>query len=121
MRWKYPRTLWEGQVSLTETSSAAEEVGSARLVWTETGKTRVFSGYCVEVRWQSYHCVGEDPYTLQEALSECAKQIAALGYQLIVAGLHPRFEESGLSHNSGFGYIPRRQEAIHMMDKPQTD
>jgi len=84
-----------------------------------TGRQRVFHRYYIRVYVRDgSEFTGEDPYQLKAALSNLDHQLRAQNYLLLVAGLDPRFSESGLSFNSGFGYLPEIKDAVHMMDIP---
>ena len=83
-----------------------------------TGKQRVFHRFAIFLKIGELTIWGEDPYSLMGALIELGEAADQHGWQLLVAGLDDRFRESGLSHNTGFGYINGHGQAIHMMAVP---
>lgn len=98
-----------------------------------TGRSRVFMGYCVviDVRLPSdlgqvsRQFVGRDPHCLADAAKHCAALLAEAGLQLRAAVLRPDYVESGLSSNSGWGYIRDQGNAVKrvwmLADKDVTD
>jgi hypothetical protein len=84
-----------------------------------TGRQRVFSRWFVKITMpDGSEVVGEDPYNLRAALYDVDRQLSERGCILVAAGIEAEFAESGLSHNSGYGYLPNVSRAIHMMDLP---
>lgn len=84
-----------------------------------TGKQRVDHGFFVRIHLHDGALVtGEDRYTLRDALFDLNRQLEEKGMLLLAAGLEPRFSESGLSFNSGFGYLSDCDHAVHMMEIP---
>ncbi len=84
-----------------------------------TGKQRVFFGYYKKVvSPDGVEGTGESPATIRKALHSLGDQLANGGRRLLCAGRHDCFYESGLSFNSGFGYIEGRDGSLHMMDRP---
>lgn len=81
-----------------------------------TGKTRVFAGYFVKLALSSgTEFTGEDSHSLRSALLRLASNLSAVRLALDCAGLDPRWRESGLSENTGYGYFIFHPEAVHMM------
>lgn len=78
-----------------------------------TGKQRVFEGYQVAVLLGSDPWIGRDNHSLRAALRKVASQCESAGFRLSVAGVADGYSESGLSSNTGFGYI--QGERVHMM------
>lgn len=91
--------IWFAQMD--RLSEASFEIGVSF-----TGKQRVFHSYFINViHPDGLVTIGMDRHNLRDALFDVAKQLAQMGYTLAVAGLDDRFYETGLSHNSGLGYI----------------
>jgi len=85
----------------------------------ETGRSRVFAGYYIKVITEDgEEWVEEDPGSVRAALQALDELVAFDGGRLLCAGLHPDFYESGLSANTGFGYIESYRGAVHMMERP---
>jgi hypothetical protein len=81
-----------------------------------TGKRRVFAGYFVALVLPSgTEFTGEDEHSLRRALRRLAANLSSVRIDLQCAGLDPRWQESGLSENSGYGYFTFYPEAVHMM------
>lgn len=83
----------------------------------KTGRSRTFKTYRVvatagDEKWQ-----GEHPHSIQMALKECANQVAAQGYKFHINGIDERFAESGLSHNTGWGYLEGVDGRVHMLEQ----
>lgn len=84
-----------------------------------TGKQRVFHRYYVKVIAPDGHvAIGTSEHSLREALLDVDRQLDLRELTLLAAGTYPEFYESGLSANSGFGYLPTVDHAVHMMDMP---
>lgn len=84
-----------------------------------TGKQRVFHRFYISVvLLDGNTVVGEDPYNVLSALYVLDRELRNRGMTLLVAGLDDQFRESGLSANSGYGYLPNIDRAIHVMDTP---
>lgn len=85
----------------------------------ETGRSRVFAGYFVRVRGPDGEgWMGESALSMRKALRALDDEIAGNGGRLLCVGLDPRFRESGLSVDTGYGYIDDYPSAIHMMEHP---
>lgn len=84
-----------------------------------TGRQRVFHRYAIRLTLaDGAQLMGEDEFNLRDALRDLASQLEVRDMTIIVAGMDERFSESGLSHNSGFGYIEGVDGAVHMMSVP---
>lgn len=112
MAWRHYEVRITGQVKLTDEQAFANfETG-----FVHTGKSRVFAGYFVRVTTTNGTVfLGEDRHSIRAALSRLAGDMFAVNLILPCSGLDPRWLESGLSQNSGWGYFPPHTEAIHMM------
>lgn len=86
---------------------------------TSTGRSRVFTGYFATIALpDGRQFTGESEGSLREALVDVATQMAGSGWTLQCFGLDERWEESGLSFNTGWGYAPGYDAAVHMMMTP---
>lgn len=84
-----------------------------------TGKQRVFHRYYVKViAPNGADIIGTSEHSLREALLDVDRQLDQRELTLLAAGTYPEFYESGLSANSGYGYLPTVDHAVHMMDMP---
>lgn len=83
-----------------------------------TGRTRVFYGYYVKVFANAEVHTGIDRSNLRDALKAIALHCSENGIGLRFVGLNEHFRESGLSFNSGWGYID--QGMINMFE-PSID
>lgn len=91
-----------------------------------TGRTETFAGYYVHIweplgeagGWQ-----GEDPRLLYNALQRACEAAQADGWTVLAVGRTPRFRETGLSVNSGFGIHPAVPDRhVHMAEPlPEND
>ncbi len=83
----------------------------------ETGKQRVFAGHFVRLIFANREPItGEDEHSLRAALWKLARNIEPLGLTLNCVGLSAKFNESGLSMDTGWGYWGPHTEPMHMMD-----
>lgn len=104
MAWKHYEVQRSGIVSIIIGEEAVD--CQFRMGNITTGKQRVYQCYylCIALP-DGREAIGEDQHNLRAALLDVAKKLAEMGITLTVAGLDDRFYESGLSHNSGQGYI----------------
>jgi hypothetical protein len=84
----------------------------------ETGRQRVADGFYVVVRSPDAEYLGSDQYSLVEALRKCGATCLENDLSLDMVGLSPRYRESGLSENSGWGYHPDHAPAAVSMFAP---
>ena len=85
----------------------------------ESGKSRVYEGLYVKVRYgQILSWLGRDRWSFQKALLEVAMKARDDGYELRCAGVSPDWYETGLSSGSGYGYLKGREHegAFHICD-----
>jgi len=117
MNWKHYEPHQTGTTCVIDHVRDREcrfEMGSLN-----TGRQRVFSRYYVKVTLpDGSEITGEDPHNIRAALKDVDRQLSARHLILVAAGVEPEFSESGLSHNSGYGYLPNVDGAVHMMDLP---
>ncbi len=115
MGWRHYEGRGTGNVSLLNGEGAnISAIYESGLVL--TGRSRVFAGYYVRVTLPSEtEFTGEDEHSLRSALLRLASNLAAGKLILTCSGLDPRWRQSGLSENTGWGYFPFYPEAVHMM------
>lgn len=84
-----------------------------------TGKQRVFHAYFVQIQLPEGTAItGLDRHSVRAALYSTGDMLRERGLGLLAAGLLGDWYESGLSFNSGYGYLPTLHRAIHMMEMP---
>lgn len=84
----------------------------------ETGRSRVFHSYFVKIILADKEYLGTHEHSLRSALRNAAEACERGGLQPPWIGLDEEFRETGLSWNTGWGYIG--SAAIHMME-PSVD
>lgn len=118
MSWKKHRPRREGEchIDLNGEGVIAEfEMGII-----ETGRQRVFSGHYIMVRGpEGEEWLGEDASSMRAALRALDEDVERDGGRLLCAGLHDGFHESGLSMDTGYGYLHGYPRAVHMMERPR--
>lgn len=118
MTWKKHRPRREGecQIDLKGEGIIAEfEMGII-----ETGRQRVYSGHYIKViSPDGEEWLGEDASSVRGALRALDDEVGRDGGRLLCAGLHDGFYESGLSADTGYGYIDGYPGALHMMERPR--
>jgi hypothetical protein len=85
----------------------------------ETGRSRVFYGFYVELKHEGFDWCGEDRGCFRNALKSIGALALKDGYTICAAGLDDNFRETGLSYNSGWGYI--NDQLAHMLDPHPLD
>ena len=89
---------------------------------TFTGKQRVWVGYFVQVVGPDEKVwLAEHPHFLRGALREVEKLLNTDGWSLLAIGLAPEWHETGSSANSGYGYHPDFDHAVHMLQPERSD
>ncbi len=118
MIWKHyqPRREGECHIDLDGEDAIAEfEMGIV-----ETGRQRVFSGHYIKVLGpEGEEWLGEDASSMRAALRALDEDIGRDEGRLLCAGLLDGFHESGLSADTGYGYIDGYPRAVHMMERPR--
>lgn len=110
-----------GTSNLNEPNRELVEV-SVQLGNVTTGKQRVWAGYFMHVEGPDEKTwLAEHPHFLRGALREVEKLLNADGWSLLAIGLTPEWHETGLSANSGFGYHPDFDHAVHMLQPERRD
>lgn len=104
MNWKHYEIWRTGTVTINHVDQEAHcnfAIGGIT-----TGKQRVFHRFYIRLTLpDGAQVIGEDQHNLRSALFDVGIELNKLGITLSVAGLDERFYETGLSHNSGLGYI----------------
>lgn len=95
--------------------SSTDLAGTYKLVSVATGRSKVFWGYRLTLEVDGRQFVGEDQHNMIDAVRQCGYVMQAAGYTLCVNAMSDSFQESGLSANSGYGYIHGREGPEHMM------
>lgn len=114
MAWKKYRSLKSGQCHVDMKGEG--EVFAFQMGLIETGQCRVFAGYYIKVTDEDgEEWTGEDGASVLGALRALDDDIGQSGGRLLCAGLRDDFYESGLSANSGFGYLKGSATPIHVM------
>lgn len=117
MNWRHYESWQTGKTCVIEgkySYTCPFEIGQIA-----TGKQRVFHGFFVRIHLHDGTLVtGEDRHTLRDTLFDLNRQLEDRGMLLLAAGLEPRFSESALSFNTGFGYLSDCDHAVHMMEIP---
>lgn len=120
MAWKNYSVWNSGTVAIIDGNSASRDA-RFEIGVIETGRQRVFHRFYLRLTLPDGETIlGEDPYNVYTAVLDANEQLEARNSQMIAAGVEPGFYESGLSHNSGYGYLPGFDVAIHMMDMPPS-
>jgi hypothetical protein len=115
MAWRHYETRNEGTVSLCDGKDATV-LATYRHGIVSTGRSRVFAGHFVQVILPSgTEFTGEDEHSLRSALLRLASSLSSVDLITTCSGLDPRWRESGLSENTGWGYFVFYPEAVHMM------
>lgn len=120
-RWRHYESRHSGECTVSE--EGEEKLVSYDLGIVETGRSRVFGGYFVQIVVSPTEQVtAEDEHSLIAALWRLARNASARGLHLHCAGLSGQWRESGLSENTGWGYFGRHQQPTWMMDElPSRD
>lgn len=117
MAWKHYEPWTRGKTCIIDGDYAIDapfEMGAVT-----TGRQRVFHRYYIRVHMLDGSLLtGEDEGSVRAALLALDRMCGASGLALLVAGLDDSFRESGCSANSGFGYCPEVDRAVHMMELP---
>lgn len=114
MTWENQTLLQHGVCRVTN-RNGAELGGRYELVSVDTGRSKVFWGYRLTVDVEEKQFSGESRHNMISAVRQCGANMRAAGLELHVNAMNESFQESGLSANSGYGYIDGHQKAVHMM------
>ena len=80
-----------------------------------TGKTRVFAGYYCTMDCNGLMLIKEHTSDLHICLLSVINDLAILGYTLNLYG-QAEFTLTGLSYNTGYGYVPFIRGPVLMID-----
>jgi hypothetical protein len=117
MDWKHYEARQSGRCHIDIAGNG--EVADFELGLVETGRSRVFWGHYIKiVDLDGETWIGESPVSLRKALRALDDEVASAGGRLLCAGLHHRFSESGLSVDTGYGYLEGRDGPVHLMERP---
>lgn len=120
MTWRHYEVRSRGNIDVTD-SGLLYIQASYSLGIVSTGKSRVFAGYYVTLVLASgTEFTGEDEHSLRSALLRLGSNLSAVNLAITCSGLDPRWRESGLSENTGWGYFVFWPEAVHMMSPVPT-
>ena len=109
---RFREIVTEGTAKEIELKLAHVEIGTCA-----TGRARVFAGYFLRVISDDGRMwLGEDDHSLRLALREVEAKMTVEGCGLDAIGLSPEWQESGLSANSGYGFYPDFDRAVHMLE-----
>ena len=90
-----------------------------------TGRAQVFHRIYIRIHLPNGDTVtGEDEHNVRGGLFTVDAELESRGLILLAAGLSDEWSESGLTHNSGFGYVPGFNRPVHMLEMfplPETD
>jgi ADP-ribosyl-[dinitrogen reductase] hydrolase len=121
MSWEHFTSLRAGHVTIYSNDGRA--VGAIySLGSVNTGKSGVFHGYRLTVQVNRRHYAGSDTRSLLGAIKSCNQELQQDGLKMRVIALtsdssgQSGFSESGLSHGTGWGYLPEQSKPVHMMD-----
>ena len=115
MEWRHYDVRAAGMVTVLDNNGLPIEV-PYELGFVDNGRSRVFSGYFVRVRLDTEGVTSsEDEHSFFRAVRKLAALLDKMCLTLICAGTDPRWAESGLSFNSGWGYLPDHDDPVHIM------
>jgi hypothetical protein len=103
---------------LIQVGNASKKAQVARVQYgsVTTGKQRVWVGYFVQVvDVNGREWLAEDPHSLRRALRKVEACLNEASLSLAVVGLSSDWSETGLSANTGYGYVPNASGPIHML------
>lgn len=117
MGWKHYQAWDEGKTCVIQGDDAVDckyEIGAIC-----TGKQRVFHRYYIRIHLpDGFSVIGEHEYNVRAALFALNRELKIHDMCLLAAGLDEQWAETGLSHNSGFGYFPDSNSVVNMMSLP---
>jgi hypothetical protein len=115
MGWRHYDVRAAGMVTILGKSGVPVAV-PYELGFVDTGRSRVFAGYFVRVTLDTEGVISsEDDHSFFRAVCKLAALLKEMSLTLICAGTDPRWAESGLSFNSGWGYLPDHDAPVHIM------
>jgi hypothetical protein len=115
MGWRHYDVRAAGLVSILGKNGVPVAV-PYELGFIDTGRSRVFAGYFVRVTLQTEGVISSaDDHSFFRAVRKLAALLNEMSLTLTCAGTDPRWAESGLSFNSGWGYLPDHDAPVHIM------
>ena len=119
MAWRHREVRAQGKALIVQDGAPiAADYGMGIIT---TGRARVFAGHFISLTLPSgVEFSSEDEGSMRDALHALAHSLAVVDLELRCAGMEADFIESGLSLDTGFGYLPGYDGAIHMLDVPPT-
>lgn len=119
MNWRHYQARETGKVCVIDEKYAMTcfvEIGQIC-----TGKQYAFHRYYVRVHLHDGSVVtGEDEHNVRSALFAVSAELESRGLVLLAAGLDDEWSESGLSHNTCFGFVTGVNRPVHMLELPIT-
>jgi len=118
MAWEHFDVFDSGTCLVRNLTSGKTQEWAYLFGYVTTGKQRVFMNYRLVIKEKETgrSFVGNYRHHLWGTLCDVQKKMNEQGLDLHVAGTSGRYYETGLSHNSGWGYLHGRSGAIRMMD-----
>lgn len=117
MDWRHYETWKTGKTCVIDGDFALDcrfDMGAIT-----TGRQRVFHRYYIRIHLPDGSVMtGEAKHNVRAALFALDRDVRNHGMALLAAGIDERFEETGLSHNSGYGYLPEINRPVHVMELP---
>lgn len=80
-----------------------------------TGRQRVFMGYFCRLECNEVVLLNENSGSLYQAFLGVMREFIRLGYTVNLYGLQNSFRESGLSVDTGYGYVPELSSKAFLM------
>ena len=118
MAWEHFNVFDKGTCLVRDLRSGETKEWEYMFGYVSTGKQRVFMNYRLVIREKDNgrSFAGEYRHHLWGTLCDVQKKMLEMELELHVAGTSERYYETGLSHNSGWGYLHGRNGTIRMMD-----
>ena len=116
MGWEHTEALKLGDLKLMIDNAGHPDRAAFVLDSVSTGRTRVFHGYQLSVYFNEKVYNGSNPRSLRDAVLDCASKLREDGLRMSIAAVADGFGESGLSYNTGWGFLPGKVQAVHMME-----
>lgn len=113
MQWETQEMLRDGTCKISS-KDESDLTGTYQLTRIYTGRSRLFWGYRLTVSVGGNEYIGNSRQNMISAVRQCGQLMREAGYGLQIMGMAKGFAESGLSVDSGYGYLAGSQ--VHMMD-----
>ncbi|NLY27362.1 MAG: hypothetical protein GX049_07415 [Alcaligenaceae bacterium] len=118
MSWEHPKVTHSRRITLFNQATCSFQQANVDLLMVYTGKSRVFKEYRVDVSIHGDVFSGSCSHGFKSALVHCAKNLESSHLLMSTAGCMEGFSESGLSYNSGYGYL--NNSLVHMLCQGTT-